>query len=181
MDNSLVTIKTGLTWWPRIPFPQEEGYSMAEHRLSASELQSQKYTPNVSIHVKKKLYFHDALTTSVHLSLTLPQGVPRLSSEFGGTILTCIILSLYLRSGPGHWKPVACWAPQRPSQRQGPSVTWGRKVKSAPCREVAASWMSSMKLWTPSWPLPVSQRWYFCLLLIFLVLISQFVQNSSKS
>ena len=111
------------------------------------------------------------LTTSVHLSLTLPQGVPRLSSEFGGTILTCIILSLYLRSGPGHWKPVACWAPPETLPKAGSSVTWGRKVKSAPCREVAASWMSSMKLWTPSWPLPVSQRWYFCLLSIdFLVL-----------
>lgn len=112
------------------------------------------------------------LTTSVHLSLTLPQGVPRLSSEFGGTILTCIILSLYLRSGPGHWKPVACWAPPETLPKAGSSVTWGRKVKSAPCREVAASWMSSMKLWTPSWLLPVSQRWYFCLLSIdFLVLL----------
>lgn len=65
---------------------------------------------------------------------------------------------------------VACWAPPETLPKAGPSVTWGRKVKSVPCRDAAASWSSSMKLWTPPWPLPVSQRWYFLSSIDFLVL-----------
>lgn len=116
------------------------------------------------------------LTTSVHLSLTLAQGGPRLSSELGGRTLTCIILPLYLRSGPGHWKPVACWAPPETLPKAGSSVTWGRKVKCVPCRDAAASWTSSTKLWPP----PCLYQYHkgdssvFCLLIILVLFLSLF-------
>lgn len=82
-----------------MPLPQEEGHSMAEHRLS--RLRKQKAAPHSWCSCPcERSSISTTLLASFHLLLTLPMGVTQLSSECGGRNVTCKTLPLSLRSGP---------------------------------------------------------------------------------